>query len=300
MKWNRLLAGAVCAALLSVPAWAAEGGETLDAGADQTPPVSYGVTLDGVSLDLSEAPAAPYQENGQVMLPLWKVAQALGWTVTWLPEENGTRIENEEQVITLTYGSDRYARASKSSIGMTAPEHYGAAPVVVEGRTYVPAAMFQLLSCTVTVEGGTVALRTESASPAEEEQPSGGAVNYPDLAQAEEAAGFSVRPPQSLGKPTEISVLSGTVVQIRWGDGTSYRVAQGKQEVSGDLASYGWEQSQSTGTQMVTLKGGGEQTYLAVWNDGLYSHALSFPQGAAAERALALAAETGQGDSAEA
>ena len=152
MKWNRLLAGAVCASLLSVPVWAVEGGEAPAAGAGQTSSTACGVTLDGVCLDLSEAPAAPYQENGQVMLPLWKVAQALGWTVTWLPEENGTRIENEDQVMNLTYGLDRYACASKSSIGVTSPEHYGAAPVVVAGRTYVPASMFQLLSCTVTME----------------------------------------------------------------------------------------------------------------------------------------------------
>ena len=175
MKWNRLLAGAVCASLLSVPVWAVEGGEAPAAGAGQTSSAACGVTLDGVCLDLSEAPAAPYQENGQVMLPLWKVAQALGWTVTWLPEENGTRIENEDQVMNLTYGLDRYACASKSSIGVISPEHYGAAPVVVAGRTYVPASMFQLLSCTVTMEGGTVALRTEGAPPAEDEPPSGGA-----------------------------------------------------------------------------------------------------------------------------
>ena len=147
----------MCASLLSVPVWAVEGGEAPAAGADQTSSTACRVTLDGVCLDLSEAPAAPYQENGQVMLPLWKVAQALGWTVTWLPEENGTRIENEDQVMNLTYGLDRYACAGKSSIGVTSPEHYGAAPVVVAGRTYVPASMFQLLSCTVTMEGGTVA-----------------------------------------------------------------------------------------------------------------------------------------------
>ena len=102
MKWNRLLAGAVCASLLSVPVWAVEGGEAPAAGAGQTSSTACGVTLDGVCLDLSEAPAAPYQENGQVMLPLWKVAQALGWTVTWLPEENGTRIENAVSYTHLT------------------------------------------------------------------------------------------------------------------------------------------------------------------------------------------------------
>ena len=211
MKWNRLLAGAVCASLLSVPVWAVEGGEAPAAGAGQTSSTACRVTLDGVCLDLSEAPAAPYQENGQVMLPLWKVAQALGWTVTWLPEENGTRIENEDQVMNLTYGLDRYACASKSSIGATSPEHYGAAPVVVAGRTYVPASMFQLLSCTVTMEGGTVALRTEGAPPAEDEPPSGGAVEYQTAAEAEQAVGFPLKAPGELGAPEKIQVISGAV-----------------------------------------------------------------------------------------
>ena len=269
MKWNRLLAGAVCASLLSVPVWAVEGGEAPAAGAGQTSSTACGVTLDGVCLDLSEAPAAPYQENGQVMLPLWKVAQALGWTVTWLPEENGTRIENEDQVMNLTYGLDRYACASKSSIGATSPEHYGAAPVVVAGRTYVPASMFQLLSCTVTMEGGTVALRTEGAPPAEDEPPSGGAVEYQTAAEAEQAVGFPV-------------------AHLSLQEGISYRVARGSQEVSGSYTAYGWERSQSAGEQMVTIKGNGDWTYLAAWKDGTYSHALAFEQGVSAQRAVSL------------
>lgn len=127
----------MCASLLSVPVWLWR--RWLRPPGGQTSSTACRVTLDGVCLDLSEAPAAPYQENGQVMLPLWKVAQALGWTVTWLPEENGTRIENEDQVMNLTYGLDRYACASKSSIGVISPEHYGAAPGGWwQGRTYVP------------------------------------------------------------------------------------------------------------------------------------------------------------------
>lgn len=288
MKWDRLLAGAVCASLLSVPVWAVEGGEAPAAGAGQTSSAACGVTLDGVCLDLSEAPAAPYQENGQVMLPLWKVAQALGWTVTWLPEENGTRIENEDQVMNLTYGLDRYACASKSSIGVTSPEHYGAAPVVVAGRTYVPASMFQLLSCTVTMEGGTVALRTEGAPPAEDEPPSGGAVEYQTAAEAEQAVGFPLKAPGELGAPEKIQVISGAVAQLNWPEGISYRVARGSQEVSGSYTAYGWERSQSAGEQMVTIKGNGDWTYLAAWKDGTYSHALAFEQGVSAQRAVSL------------
>lgn len=179
MKWNRLLAGAVCASLLSVPVWAVEGGEAPAAGAGQTSSTACGVTLDGVCLDLSEAPAAPYQENGQVMLPLWKVAQALGWTVTWLPEENGTRIENEDQVMNLTYGWTASLRQQVLHRGYLAGALWSGAGG--GGGTYLrPASMFQLLSCTVTMEGGTVALRTEGAPPAEDEPPSGGASGVSD------------------------------------------------------------------------------------------------------------------------
>ena len=138
MKWNRLLAGAVCASLLSVPVWAVEGGEAPAAGAGQTSSTACRVTLDGVCLDLSEAPAAPYQENGQVMLPLWKVAQALGWTVTWLPEENGTRIENEDQVMNLTYGLDRYRGYLAGALWSGAG---GGGGTYLRPRLHVPAAL---------------------------------------------------------------------------------------------------------------------------------------------------------------
>lgn len=200
MKWNRLLAGRGVRLPAERTRLGCGGREAPAAG---RPDIFHGcgVTLDGVCLDLSEAPAAPYQENGQVMLPLWKVAQALGWTVTWLPEENGTRIENEDQVMNLTYGLDRYACASKSSIGATSPEHYGAAPVVVAGRTYVPASMFQLLSCTVTMEGGTVALRTEGAPPAEDEPPSGGAVEYQTAARGGAGGGVPIESSRGAGSP---------------------------------------------------------------------------------------------------
>ena len=97
----------------------------------------------------------------------------------------------------LTYGLDRYACASKSSIGATSPEHYGAAPVVVAGRTYVPASMFQLLSCTVTMEGGTVALRTEGAPPAEDEPPSGGA----DRSRGGAGGGVPIESSRGAGSP---------------------------------------------------------------------------------------------------
>ena len=159
------------------------------------------VTLDGVCLDLSEAPAAPYQENGQVMLPLWKVAQALGWTVTWLPEENGTRIENEDQVMNLTYGLDRYACASKSSIGVISPEHYGAAPVVVAGpylrpRLHVPAALLHRDD-----GGGPWPCGQRAHHPRRTNRPPAGQWSIRPQPRREQAVGFPLKAPGELGAP---------------------------------------------------------------------------------------------------
>ena len=99
--------------------------------------------------------------------------------------------------------------------------------MVVAGRTYVPASMFQLLSCTVTMEGGPWPLRTEGAPPAEDEPPSGGAVEYQTAAEAEQAVGFPLKAPGELGAPEKIQVISGAVAQLNWPEGISYRVARG-------------------------------------------------------------------------
>ncbi len=91
-----------------------------------------------------------------------------------------------------------------------------------------PASMFQLLSCTVTMEGGTVALRTEGAPPAEDEPPSGGAVEYQTAAEAEQAVGFPLKAPGELGAPEKIQVISGAVAQLNWPEGISYQGGPGE------------------------------------------------------------------------
>ena len=70
----------VCAAMLAVPASAAE---------QVIAPAPMQVSVNGQTLDLSQAPAAPYEKDGQMMVPLWLTAQALGYTVTWEPEQEG-------------------------------------------------------------------------------------------------------------------------------------------------------------------------------------------------------------------
>lgn len=140
MKWNQMTAAGLCAAMLAVPASAAE---------QVIAPAPMQVSVNGQTLDLSQAPAAPYEKDGQMMVPLWLTAQALGYTVTWEPEQEGVRVENDQFAMNLTFGVDSYCRYSKTALGMTAPQKYGAGPEVLEGRTYVPADMFQLLFCQV-------------------------------------------------------------------------------------------------------------------------------------------------------
>lgn len=78
------------------------------------------------------------------------------------------------------------------------------------------------------MEGGTVALRTEGAPPAEDEPPSGGASgSIRPQPEAEQAVGFPLKAPGELGAPEKIQVISGAVAQLNWPEGISYRVARG-------------------------------------------------------------------------
>jgi len=72
--------------------------------------------LNGKNVDLSGVSVAPYEENGNVMLPLRKVAEAMGYTASWIPEENCARIENEKYILNIFISSDNYSLKSNGFI----------------------------------------------------------------------------------------------------------------------------------------------------------------------------------------
>lgn len=101
-------------------------------------------------------------ENGVVMVPLRKAAEALGFTVTWNAKERTVGLNNGTVQTIVTPGMDSYYMASAipGAIGMSAPSALGAASYIVKGVTWAPAELLNLLlgDSAVTLRGSTLLL----------------------------------------------------------------------------------------------------------------------------------------------
>ncbi len=101
------------------------------------------ITLNGTSLDLHDLKITVH--NGNVMLPLRKVVEALDFTVTWEPSTYTANIDNGTIKTSLQVGFDNYYKASSTQLGLSTPIQYGTPPMLIEGNVYVPAQLFNLL-----------------------------------------------------------------------------------------------------------------------------------------------------------
>ena len=270
---KKLLAGVLCAALLTAPALA-QG--------------VWAVHVDGKALDLTGA--APYEENGHVMLPLRRVAEALGFTVTWDQETYSAKLNDGQVGTAVTIGSDAYFLAAGQPGGVSAPQRFGAAPALVGEVTFVPSELFTLLCGRTVAEGGVVSISKEANA-----QLPNPMRRYDDLAGAAEALGYALWAPTALPEDydrSDVYVIGGDLLELRYhgqaGD-ASFRMAKGQREVSGDYTQYASAVVQSGETAEYTLKGDGKTVSLVTWTEGAYSFALSFRPGVEADTALAAA-----------
>ena len=87
-----------------------------------------------------------FLENGNIMVPLRAVSEALGYEVNWNNETKTVDIDNGVVKTSVQIGLDSYYKSSSKALGLTAPLNYGASPVIVNGNTYVPINLFDLLS----------------------------------------------------------------------------------------------------------------------------------------------------------
>lgn len=92
-------------------------------------------------------------EDGVAMVPLRKVAEQMGFTVTWNNEERSIHLTDGKLQTTVTIGQDLYfySSAAEKMIGMSKPSPLGAAPVLTNETTFVPAELFALLGATPTL-----------------------------------------------------------------------------------------------------------------------------------------------------
>lgn len=97
--------------------------------------------------------------GGVAVVPLRETAEALGFTVEWNAVERSVRMTDGVRQSTVTIGQDSYiyATAIPGMVGMTAPTSFGCVPAIdAQGRTWVPAAFFELLGAAGEAGSGTI------------------------------------------------------------------------------------------------------------------------------------------------
>ncbi|MFS0726905.1 copper amine oxidase N-terminal domain-containing protein [Paenibacillus sp. 1P07SE] len=81
-----------------------------------------------------DAPAAYLDEQDNVMVPLRAIVESLGLELKWNAADKSIVIDED---ISLKIGENRYGNSANDAIEL------GAAPVIVEGNTYVPLSFFK-------------------------------------------------------------------------------------------------------------------------------------------------------------
>ena len=262
---SALAAVLVLAGAVSLPALAAE----------QTAPApesaAYGYPL--------ERNGAAVAADVPVMVPLRTALKLSGMRSVRTLRSTMRRMHS-----VITIGEDRYQAVTsiEGAVGATGPLQLGAPPYVIQGTTYVPLKLFDVLlgSGAVTLDGGRIAVRTASDPGSTQLPDPWTELDTPEAAA--EAAGFDLTLPAEADRFAErvYRVLpSGSAplleVLCRTGDDRLIlRKAPGSGDISGDYTAYAQEQVTAVGDRSVTMRGADGRFSLAVWTDGGYAYSV--------------------------
>ena len=198
-----------------------------------------GLLLDDQALPLEEQDV--FYENEQVIVPLRPTAEALGFTVVWDEQQKVITLEGQMVKTRLTIGEDSYYKQSSQAIGLTQPVQLGYAPALIDGRTYVPLALYEVLLGQGQVQeaDGWISVTTKE----QKAQLPNPVVDYPSIEAAQTACGFTFRTPQLPEGYTleNVAVIGQNTVSIHYrGDDQTiiFRASQQAGDISGVYTSY--------------------------------------------------------------
>lgn len=220
-----------------------------------------------------------------IMVPLRVIAQSLDFTVTWNGDGTVT-VDSGEMHMTIAIGEDSYQAITsiEGAVGATAPLSLGAAPYVVDGTTYVPLEMFNVLlgNDAITLEDGKIVINTEIDE--NNVQIPNPFIDCASLAEAGEVAGFEMRAPEAVGEYDRVSIsaMDGELVDVLYESGDEtvrVRKGTGTEDISGDYNSYAEAAVSKVDGMEVTMKGDSGKVYLAVWTSGEYTYSVSASAG---------------------
>ncbi len=226
-----------------------------------------------------------YKEGENVMLPVRAVAEKLGFSVVWDEERMGVKLDNGEVNTVIYIGEDNYYMASSQAIGMSAPCKLGAAPVLVNDKTYAPAGMFDVLYCkkVVSAKDGAVLIDTKNTSKEESVQIPNPFTEHKTVEEAKKALPFEVKEPSSVPEGyslTNITTMSGEMLQLVYENGKNeitYRTAKGAEDIGGDYNVYNVVKTVKVGDADITIRANTDKEGgSAVWTNGGYTFSVYF------------------------
>lgn len=105
-------------------------------------------------------------------------------------------------------------------------------------------------------------------------------VEYPDMEQACNAAGFSFNVPETVSSYVGLhfSVMNNELIQVVYGEpdkGVTIRKAEGSEDISGDYNTYSDEKEVDVNGTTVKMSGNDGLISLAIWEKDGYSYSVS-------------------------
>ena len=223
--------------------------------------------------------------NGEVLVlvPLRETAEQLGFKVSY---NKGTILVDDGIMHTnLTIGENTYqvVTSNPDLVGMSAPFSLSSAPVMTNGKTYVPIELFVPLtgndSSIIKTDCSAISISKKADTKNEDVQIPNPLTEHETLADLAKTVGFDVTLPtlDKAYKETAFIDISGTIADVRFADDEdtiTFRKAKGSDDISGDNKTYKENKTIAVKDVSVSVKGN-DGINTATWQKDGFTYSFS-------------------------
>lgn len=218
-----------------------------------------------------------------VLVPLRETAEQLGFKVTY---DKGTILVDDGTMHTnLTIGENSYqvVTSNPDLVGMSAPFSLSGAPILTNGKAYVPIELFVPLTgnddSIIKADGSTISISKKADAKDEDVQIPNPLTEHETLADLAKTVGFDVTLPtlDKAYKETAFIDISGTIADVRFADGEdtiTFRKAKGSDAISGDYNTYNENKTITVKGISVSVKGN-DGINTATWQKDGFTYSFS-------------------------
>ena len=222
-------------------------------------------------------------EDVLVLVPLRETAEQLGFKVSY---NKGTILVDDGTMhANLTVGKNDYqvVTSIKDAVGASAPFSLSSAPVMTNGKTYVPIELFVPLTgnddSIIKTDGSTISISKKADTKDEDVQIPNPLTEHETLADLAKIVGFEVTLPavDKAYQETAFIDISGETADVRFADGEdtiTFRKAKGSDDISGDYNTYDENKTITVKGISVSVKGN-DGINTATWQKDGFTYSFS-------------------------